>query len=152
MKTRTKKGLTLVEIIVAIAILGIVFIAFQQIFYNGYFSVFTSGQRTRAIMDVQEIVDNVNTQSFSSDAAISNYLTTQYSDLLIISNQSNLYTYQNKTVNCFIGSLTTMKDIDGNPVLNDVYGYPVQFVLFFGKNTQKVQMTVFVIDQDANGG
>jgi prepilin-type N-terminal cleavage/methylation domain-containing protein len=141
MKIKSKIGLTLVELIVAIAILGIVFIAFQDIFYNGYRAIFSSGQRTQAMMDIQEIADDIGSQKFNYKSNLEAYITNK--GILIVSNQNDAKVYQSSSVNCFIGSLTKLNGVDG---------YPVELILFFSNHSQYVQMTVFVIPKYTSGG
>jgi Tfp pilus assembly protein PilE len=141
MKTKSKIGLTLVEIIVAIAILGIIFIAFQDIFYNGYRAIFSSGQRTQAMMELQEIADDIGNQKFNYRSDLVTYITNK--GFLVVSNQNDVKVFQSSSVNCYIDSLTKLSGVDG---------YPVELILFFSNHSQYVQMTVFVIPKYISGG
>lgn len=141
MKANTKRGLTLTELILAIALLGVIFIAFQDIFVNGFRTIFISGQRTQAIFDAQEIIDDFSRQSFGSFEDLSDYLQTRgYMVVNEVSNDINsVEIYYGKSVNCFI---------DDGKTLNGIYGYPVYVVSFFANAKQHVQLTTFVIDGD----
>lgn len=54
-----EKGLTLVEIIVAIAILAIIITMFSGAFTNGFSSIINGGNKTRAAETAQSIVDRI---------------------------------------------------------------------------------------------
>jgi prepilin-type N-terminal cleavage/methylation domain-containing protein len=55
-----KKGMTLVEIIVAIAILGIMAAAFLTVFVSGYSVIFSMGRKTQAMNDkAQTYMDQI---------------------------------------------------------------------------------------------
>lgn len=57
---KNKKGFTLVEVIVAIAVLGIIAIAMLPIFSTSIKSISRSGQRTNNIRELQDdMVDNM---------------------------------------------------------------------------------------------
>jgi prepilin-type N-terminal cleavage/methylation domain-containing protein len=51
------KGLTLIEIIVAIAILGIILVPLIGMFTNGFTNIFTMGNKTRAVTEAQAVLD-----------------------------------------------------------------------------------------------
>ena len=53
----SKKGITLIEILVTIAILGIIVVAFGGAFVNGYSTVFAMGNKTKAMVSAQEAMD-----------------------------------------------------------------------------------------------
>ena len=52
-----KEGFTLIEIILAMAILGIILVAFIGAFSNGFTSILNTGNKTRAVAQAQAIVD-----------------------------------------------------------------------------------------------
>ena len=59
-KKKNNKGMTLVEVIVAIAILGIMAAAFLTIFVSGYSIIFTMGKKTQAMNDkAQTYMDRI---------------------------------------------------------------------------------------------
>lgn len=52
-----KKGLTLIEVVVSIAILGLIAASFLGMFSNGYITIFTMGNKSRALAKAQSVVD-----------------------------------------------------------------------------------------------
>lgn len=54
---KSKKGMTLLEVIVAIAILGIIAVSLLGAFLQGFSTIFSMGNKTRAISTAQELVD-----------------------------------------------------------------------------------------------
>ena len=53
------KGLTLVEILVALAVLGIILVAFLNIFLSGYTTIFSMGHKTEAMAEAQNFLDEI---------------------------------------------------------------------------------------------
>jgi len=56
-KLLNSKGLTLVEILVAFAILGIITTVFLSLFTNGYKTIFSAGQKSTAVFKAQEVME-----------------------------------------------------------------------------------------------
>lgn len=54
-----KKGFTLIELIISIAIIGILLIAAVTSFSSGFGQVFSNGQRTKCVFEAQSKIDNV---------------------------------------------------------------------------------------------
>jgi prepilin-type N-terminal cleavage/methylation domain-containing protein len=52
------KGVTLIELIVSIAILAIVVIAFSGMFVNGFKSIIKSGNRSSSDYGIQQVIEN----------------------------------------------------------------------------------------------
>lgn len=52
-----RKGLTLIEVIISIAILGIIAISFLSMFSNGYINIFTMGNKSKAVVKAQSTID-----------------------------------------------------------------------------------------------
>jgi len=66
------KGLTLVEILVAFAILGIITTAFLSLFTNGYKTIFSAGQKTTAVFKTQEVMEGQIAGSSTPNNSIDN--------------------------------------------------------------------------------
>ena len=55
----SKSGLTLIEIIISLAILSIIMVAFLSLFSNGFITIITMGNKSRASVEAQELVDRI---------------------------------------------------------------------------------------------
>src|SRR6476620_369796 len=77
------KGMTLIEVIVALAIFGIICVSFLTLFSKGYTDIYKSGFRTNTTMKIQSMADNLAARTFNSpesiESAITVYLSKQYS-------------------------------------------------------------------------
>lgn len=74
-----KKGMTLLEVIIAVAILGIISIVFLSVFANGFTTIFKMGNKTKAVAEAQKLIDIVcqskspnSIQSLCKKTSISN--------------------------------------------------------------------------------
>jgi prepilin-type N-terminal cleavage/methylation domain-containing protein len=59
MKNLGKKGVTLVEVIAAITILGIILTPLTSIFYMGYKNYFVENDRMTAQQSAKEVIDTI---------------------------------------------------------------------------------------------
>ena len=134
-----KKGMTLIEIVVAVAILGIIMVCLLTIFGSGFATIFKSGYRTNTTMIVQSIVDDLNVQKFADNVAIKTYLNGKgYNQVLNISNL--IVKVSGKDVNYYIGGLETIANTQG---------YQVTILMFFKNGHDFVKVTSFVIMEGA---
>jgi len=60
MKKRRNQGMTLIEIIIAIAILGLLAGVFLNSFSTGYINIYNMGSKTQAMYKAQTIIDQIN--------------------------------------------------------------------------------------------
>ncbi len=58
-KTINKKGLTLIEIIIALAIIGIIVTVFFSSFSAGFTTIIANGSKTKAMEEAQTIIDKI---------------------------------------------------------------------------------------------
>lgn len=68
-KLKNRKGVTLIEIIIAVAILGIIAAAFLMMFSNGLSTIYFAGNKSRATFSAQSDVDNkiLNSSDVNTD-------------------------------------------------------------------------------------
>lgn len=57
-KNKKSSGLTLIEIIIAMAMLGVILVAYLSVFTSGYVRIINMGNKTAAMTAAQEIVDS----------------------------------------------------------------------------------------------
>lgn len=134
-----KKGMTLIEIIVALAILGIISIAFITMFGNSYSTIFKSGHRTNANMKLQSVADDLNVHKFDDDANIITNITTYMSGkgYYKVTNVGNIATKVSGDVNYYI-------QIPAQTISNTA-GYQVTILKFFNNGNDFVKVTTFII-------
>ena len=116
-----ERGMTLIEIIVSIAILGIILVAFLNMFSFGFENLVFSGQKSKQLMDLQTIVDDLNAQAFfttpssTAQASIINYLNSKgyhkVNDLSQISVQA-----AGEDINYYVSAQETKAGTLGNTV------------------------------------
>ena len=129
-----KKGMTLIEIIVALAILGMVSVTFLTVFGNGYSTIFKSGHRTVANMELQSIADGLNANRFVDDANITNYMNLKGYHKVI--NVGDIATKVSGDVNYYIKPVET---------ISNTAGYQVTILKFFNNGNDFVKVTTFII-------
>ena len=102
--SKKNKGLTLVEMILALAILGIISVSFLYLFTSSTISLHDAGNRSKATAEVQSLMDKIYTDGIvyidgldTSDPTISKVLST--------SALKNTYTAGEK-VRYFVDSVT----------------------------------------------
>lgn len=131
-----KKGMTLIEIIVALAIFGIISIAFLPMFASGFSTIANAGFRTNSTMSVQSYIEDLNSGVFVDNAAIKIYLDSKgYNEVL---NYNELITMTpTKYVNYFIK--TPIETVA------NTQGYEVTILVFFKNGKYYSKATTFVI-------
>lgn len=72
-----KKGFTLIELIMSLAVLMIILVAFISMFTNGFITVITMGNKSKAAMEGQEIIDRVYVESdITNEGSLQNSIAT----------------------------------------------------------------------------
>jgi prepilin-type N-terminal cleavage/methylation domain-containing protein len=74
---KSKKGMTLIEIIISIAILGILAVSFLTLFVTGFSGITGAGNRSKAQYNVQTKIEeelNSSTSPAGTDTIIINFL------------------------------------------------------------------------------
>jgi prepilin-type N-terminal cleavage/methylation domain-containing protein len=131
-----KKGMTLIEIIVALAILGMVSVIFLTMFGNSYSTIFKSGHRTVANMELQSIADelNLNSNIFVDDDDITDYMNIKGYNK--VANVGNIATNVSGDVNYYMQSVET---------ISNTAGYQVTILKLFNNGNDFVKVTTFII-------
>lgn len=133
-----KKGFTLIELIISMAILGILIVAFMTVFNFSYINLINSGNRTDAAYDANSITDSLFSKNFSNATAIRTFL----NGLNVVNGKSyydsgvaSVTDYENKDIN--------YKVFNESDVLG-VKGSMVEIAVFYNSGNDYVQFTVFV--------
>lgn len=132
---KSKKGTTLVEIIVALAILGILIVPLLNMFDLSISQIFESGFRTTETMEVQKVVDELQTQQMVSEEDIKTFFGNNYSNYQLASSPTDLTVKK------------TGKDGNYYIATGGVYGsngWEVTILKFFKNGTRSTQISTFV--------
>lgn len=78
---RDNKGVTLVEIVVSLAILGIISAAFATLFTNGFRVIFSAGDKTVALYEAQDSVENIIAENHPAGGTSIPPLTMYFNDI-----------------------------------------------------------------------
>lgn len=114
--------MTLIEIIIAIAILGIIAAAFLTAFSSGYSMIFTMGHKTQATGTAQEIMDAIYLEGDPTPAKIETLLA------------SKGYTYESKS---------TYSNLVNDAYNNKDVRYCIETTNVLGTNSDTVSVLVF---------
>lgn len=118
------KGLTIIEIIITIAILGIIALGFFSVFTGSYSTIYTMGNKSKAMVKAREIID---TAYENRDVDILK--------VRLISNESTLsdvYTFETGKTSKY---MTEIKTIDG-------FNYTkLTVVVFYQQGKKHVKLT-----------
>ncbi len=138
---KSNKGITLVEIIIAIAILGIIMVGILGMFNIAVSEVFTSGSRSEQTMDIQKVIDELQTEN--------DWEKLDQSEIIAFLNAKSYYRVtdisQLKTFNAayegnyFVTQKTITKDG------YNVTGYDVTVLKFFKNGSRTAQLTTFIM-------
>ena len=66
-----RRGLTLLEIILSLALLGIIVVAFLGVFTSGFVTIVTMGNKSRAAVEAQTILDRVYSEAVFDHTEVS---------------------------------------------------------------------------------
>lgn len=136
-KKNRKKGMTLIEVVVAMAIFGIVAVSFLSMFGNGYSIVFKAGHKTDANMQLQTIIDDLYKQMTITKPAtttpINTYMTGKGYNLTTTANIAV------KAVGKNVNYSVDMQTIDGTA------GYSVTVLVFYNNGTENIRATAFIV-------
>ena len=138
----SEKGMTLLEIILAIAILAIIIIAVLNLFSFSLSSIFYAGDKTQTVGELEgivtEIMDYANTSPFSSQGEVEAYL----SGAPLNYNQKTSATVMDKDpgedMNFYVGAEETLNG-------TTTVGYSVTLFKFHSGDKRSTKVTFFVI-------
>ena len=113
---KNNKGVTLLEIIISLAILGIIFTVLINAFSFGTINIIHSGQKSEELMNLQSIVDEVNSSNFNDKSELVDYLknTKNFYEENSFSNITNID--PNAMVKFFVSNEETKYESKGHTV------------------------------------
>lgn len=144
MKKYTKSyfGFTLIEIIIAIAILSIIIIAILNVFTFGLTSLFSAGDKSRTVAEldgiVQNVIEQLDTSYNSSQTDIENFLVNTM-NFNLKSGANVMIKDAGKDINCYVGPRQVIQG-------TNTYGYAVTFVKFYGSKQNTCKITIFITE------
>jgi prepilin-type N-terminal cleavage/methylation domain-containing protein len=147
-KFRPKRGMTLVEIIIAIAIMGIIFIAFSSTFMAGILGIIRAGDKGLAYNLAQE---DLETQIARGDSVLSDPLVLEFEgyEVTIIGGSVDVEKYSgkiNSKIEAFIPLVPTISIIPSNVIEGVVLPVEIEIT---GINTNfSVSSTVQIVDRN----
>lgn len=90
---RSRKGFTLVEVVVSILIVTIVSVGFLVMFTSAYSGFFMLGSRTRAVNEAQSLIETYYTSPASIDTATWKLVTADMTEALLTDPANTGYTH-----------------------------------------------------------
>ncbi len=137
-RIKSEKGMTLVEIIVALAILGLIILGIMGMYRLASSQIYTSGYRTDKILDARTIADDLieqnEIQKLSSASQIDLYLSGKgYHGVSLLEDLDMKY-----------DAFDVNYHIAAESLRATVAGYEVTILIFIDDNNS-VQLTTFVI-------
>lgn len=148
MKGYKIKGMTLVELIVALAIMSIIAISLLAIFSSSYSNIFSYGRKSKAATETQSIIDKIYERSVQG-----NFTTTlEVQDMVSSVLSLDGYTSGQYKLSSSLGGLSTIEGIEhvryfvSDVILqSDINGFQVSVLVFYSNNKSSVTLTTFVI-------
>lgn len=153
---RNQRGLTLIEIIVSMAILSIILVVILGVFSFGFSNIAFSGQKSKELMNVQSIVDDLNAQDFmttgigSGTKPAHDYIVTYLSGLTdktyhSVSDSTQVSVYAGYDVNFYVSPKEAIiKGVDDSSSVN---GNSVTIVAFTQNGERHAQLSTFLLDR-----
>ena len=142
------KGFTLLEIIVVIAILSIVVIAFLSLFTNSYSNVSYSNNRLKATMEAKSIMEGIRTIDYEglNESDVDKYFTDNYegkyekiSDINDISNSNN------KDILYYIGDAdVSLKDKSDDVEVFNENSKKITVIVFYNNGKSYVTLSSYI--------
>lgn len=109
-----KKGMTLLEIIIAMAILGIIAVVLLNAFVQGFSTIFSMGNKTRAMTTAQELIDKAC--EAGSTGALSGI-----TSLTEVADEKDLYIYEDSEIQKYYVSTQTIGGVTYDKVTISIF-------------------------------
>jgi prepilin-type N-terminal cleavage/methylation domain-containing protein len=136
---KNQKGMTLIEVILAIAILGIIMIGILNLFSFSMKSIYSAGNRTHTVADLESISDELIASEFSSKIEIENHL----ADVMNFNEKTDKNSVAIKEIgediNFYVSNSTVLEG-------TSTIGYVVTIVKFHSNGKQSSKITVFLVE------
>lgn len=131
------QGMTLIEVIIALALLSIIIVGLINMLSFSYASIFANGFRSKAVLELQAVVDQLLDTNYGTDAAIRSTLDGK--SCHEVASLSDIDTQ--------VGSNEINYYVETEQIKANVTGYEVTLLKFFNMGKQSVRITIFVIKE-----
>jgi prepilin-type N-terminal cleavage/methylation domain-containing protein len=147
---KTKKGMTLVEIIISIALLGILTVSILTVFSTSFAWIYNYGRKSKAVMEANEITEmlynSLRQTSYDTRVDLNNALAVKMDE-----SYSGKYIIMDDLAN--LEDKTEVKKIrfyvkDKETQATNVYGYTIYVCVYNETEQKSATMTFFLV----NGG
>lgn len=161
MRIINHKGMTLIEIIVAMAVLGIVAVSFLGIFSGSFINIMNFGRRSTAVMEANSMIDKVYERSLSTSltsvtdvqsmvsGVISDYLKSKgISDADIPTYYKMASTITSLPTREGSESIRYFVELNNDGTIvtqSGIQGYPVYILVYYSNFKQSVTLKTFVV-------
>lgn len=159
----SNKGLTLLEILITLAILGVVAISFISLFTTTNLNINFSGEKVDATVEAKSILDEIRSRTTNYPKGeeqklreiIIEILDSHYKGNYEIFNKddNNFYKYSNKKIHCCIKEETiTEKSVENIESNIESNMYKIKVILFYNNGKKNIELSTYIpIKEDGNG-
>lgn len=137
---KDKKGFTLVEVIIAMAILGIITISIITVFSSSFSNIFSMGNRSKAIAVASQKLEVLYTIPISmrDSTTIKNTLLDDET-IFVEGDETLLYQQSDKNLTRFKIQPKKLMDYNGEKI-----GYEITIVVFYQNGQRHVTLNTFI--------
>lgn len=150
------KGLTLLEVLISMAILGIITVSFISVFTSTNLNINFSGKKVDATVETKSILDEIRSKTTNSEIkniddlkGIIEAVLNDNGDYKIFNEDNDdFYKYNNKKIHCLVQE----QGINIGPIGNsDNNMYKIKIILFYDNGEKNVELSTYIpIKEDEN--
>lgn len=152
---QNKKGMTLLEVIIALGILAIVIVSFLGFFTNANIGLISSGRRIDATLEAKSLLDRINTSLRDSNsitlAAIRDSIEgiINKDECLITSSEEEFYRYDKKIHLLISETDISLESYNGEEAHRKVC--EIRILNFYDNGKKNVEFTIYIpMGEDKN--
>lgn len=151
------KGLTLLEVLITLAILGIIAVSFISIFSITNINISFSGKKANATVEAKSILDEIHSKAIIDIGNIKNIIVNVLNDkgytrddyeifnIDDIDNDHNFYKYNNKKIHCLINKesieIWSIKNFK-NAIKSNLY--KIKILLYYDNGKKNVELSTYI--------
>lgn len=155
------KGLTLLEVLITLAILGIVVVSFITIFTNTNTTINYSGQKVNAISEVKSILDEIRSKISNDfnqgyiEIMVSEILERNFGSnyLIFQEDEKEFYRYDNKKIHCLIKNQNIeVKPAEGHGINIRTDLFKIKIINFYDNGNKNVELSAYIPNKEDEDG